>query len=174
MDHIINIYQTEVGIHDGEQVATFNKKITTFALSDDWFDLTIICSVHILSVECNCKNKRTHLWSINNDLHRRFGEDVRERARRAIEILSELDINIISPDANLIQTSRLDRLGIFLYHLNKIYELAKSHPTDSFIVSIDDDDHLLLSDGRTVQIKSDNYTYVTAQISTIQTKTIIY
>ena len=176
MSYDIIISKTKIITEYGTSIAKIDTVINKYCLSYKWTELSSICSAHIYSIKCNCSRDNTYIWFLGNDLHRRFGSDVANRAEKAIGILSQLGINILTPDPinkdwlNGKNMSRADRLGAFAYHLNKICQLGKKYPDASFIVDDNndnnDDKYLISSDDKTIPIISDSDHYTRSNIAT--------
>lgn len=168
-----NIYINKLTLgknSEGTCVAKQGMTVSEHGFSYNWSDLSDYCPVHHIStnekvknytsnvVATECKNigcPLTHLWYIKDDLHCRLGNDVARRAREAITKLQnvgfqiyvlqllngKMDYGKIDYGNNL---THLERLEVFMYHLNIFVNIGKQYPDCIFIV--DDDDGYLVTD----------------------------
>jgi hypothetical protein len=121
------------------------------SLSYNWGDLSEICPQHFLESKCpnytscpyDCKVKCTHssckkihLWYFRDDCNSRRGDDVANRAQKALDILSNYGIfpTISNPiDGECCNTfnseniSVLERIRSFAYDIKRFRDLGQQH-----------------------------------------------
>lgn len=150
------------------------KTVSTAYLSSNWSDLSRICSQHLFEGECG-ECWQTDLWYFRNDCHRRRGDDVMNRAQKALNLLSEYGITPGIPDERndnwgfgLCTTTEgqsqlppKERLGVFAYHLKRFCDLGRQFPMCFFLGDHDESCDLILPNGTSVSCEgeeSDNET----------------
>lgn len=155
----IDIFETKIVIEDEEKVVVLGDNISSAYLSYNWSDLSSICPEHLFLSKCECENHES-LWYLRNDLHRRFGSDVADRAKLAIKKLADLGIGIPVPDIKNScwgwgnNMSQLKRLEVFAFHLNEFRKLGEQYPEAAFIADADngDEDYLYINNEETIKI----------------------
>jgi hypothetical protein len=129
-------------------------------LSYNWSDFSEICSQHPLEEKCECQ--KTHLWYFRNDCHGRRGDDVKDRAQKALDILKGYGIVPGTPDISNSswgwgltngrqQLPQKERLGVFAYHLKRFRDLGSKYDWCYFIGDHDDDPELIIPDGAVIK-----------------------
>lgn len=132
----------------------------------NWNDFSDICPDHILSIECDCKH--VHLWSFNTDCNGRRGDDVRDRAQKALDLLNKYSISPSIPDPNnrswasgltrksgkiLPMKNLKDRFEVFAYHLQRFRDLGDKY-LDFFFRRLDEpSSEIILPDGNIIPIR---------------------
>lgn len=147
-------------------------------LSYNWSNLSEICPKHLLEGKCpdDCVEPKNKLWYLRDDLHGRQGDDVAQRAEKAIDILKSYGIKIGIPDVTNPNwgwgnrnTSEKDkygmpkvedlppkeRLGVFVYHLDRFGTLGNQYPNCFFIADCCDK-QLTLPTGTNVEYNNDS------------------
>ena len=155
----------------GVCVAKQGMTVSEHGFSYNWGDLSNYCPVHYISAnekvrkctsnviaeECdNIGCQLSHLWYIKDDLHCRLGNDVARRAQEAINKLQDagfqihvlqllngkMDYGKIDYGNNL---THLERLEVFMYHLNIIVHIGEQYP-DCILIADDELDEYLVTD----------------------------
>lgn len=128
--------------------ASGGETVSEIYLSYNWGDMSRICPQHLLiDNECECEDKDL-LWHVSEDCHSRRGDDVRDRAQKALNVLSQHGIKPGIPDETnsnwgygvrtikdhiTASLPRKERMGVFAYHLKRFRDMGAKYSNCFFI-----------------------------------------
>jgi hypothetical protein len=187
----IDIYQIQLGKDSfgNPKAKIISSVLKELYLSYNWSNLSNYCPIHCISTNSNvqtlntndfnkiCECKVEHLWYLRDDLHRRLGSDIAEKAKNVIKILEKAGFKIGEPDitnpdwgygskrinGEYLPMSHAERISVFMFHLNCFKEAGLQYKNSIFIADADDEDSNFLvteSNQRIPIIKSDDRDFI--------------
>ena len=136
-------------------------------LSFNWGDLSNICVEHFLEEgKCQCEQPH-HLWYFRDDCHSRRGDDVCDRAQKALDLLAKHGVLPGRPDLDWdwdwgwrirggALMSPKERLEVFANHLKHFRDLGIKYHACVFVGDCDEGHDLIMPDGTTIPWASDD------------------